>query len=84
MSDYDNKGNVALWKNDSDNERAPILTGIAVAHRDIRAGEEINVSLWKNSSDNDRAPALSGRLQDRYQADQPATTPSTPVDEIPF
>ena len=68
MSEYDNRGQVSLWKNDSDNDRAPALRGTYVAHRDIREGEEVSISLWKNDSQHPKAPVLRGKGQDKYQA----------------
>lgn len=67
---YDNRGKVSLWKNESDNERAPILKGSAIAHRDIKEGEVLDVALWKNRSDNPKAPALTGNLSDKKQPNE--------------
>jgi hypothetical protein len=76
MTDYDNRGQVSLWKPQSDNPKAPAARGTIVAHRDIREGEEIEIALWRNQSDNPRAPLMKGKISDRRDAQQPATTPS--------
>jgi len=81
--EYDNRGNVSLWKNDSDNERAPILNGKVVAHRNIGEGETLDISLWKNNSENERAPALTGKINDPWKIDESAT-PVAKDDDIPF
>ena len=86
MSDFDNRGQVALWKNQSDNERAPVLRGTLIAHRNIREGEEIEVALWKNPSDNERAPVLKGKASDKYEKPaeaKPEPAPET-FDDLPF
>lgn len=94
MTDYDNRGQVALWKNESDNPKAPVLRGTVIAHRDIREGEEVEVSLWRNESTNPKAPRLKGKIQDRQERREtvPARTPGgadeyfgeDPDDSIPF
>ena len=66
MAEYDNKGQVALWKGKSDNEKAPALKGTAIAHRDIKQGETVDISLWKNETDNPNAPVLKGKMADKY------------------
>lgn len=68
---YDNRGQVSLWKNQSENEKAPILKGTFIAHRDIREGEEVEIALWRNDSDNPKAPRLKGKGSDRQQAPTP-------------
>lgn len=65
MAEYDNRGNVSLWKPKSDNPKAPAYSGVAIAHRDIREGEEIAIALWANHSDNEKAPKVTGKLSDR-------------------
>ncbi len=86
MSQYDNRGQVSLWKPQSDNPKAPAARGTIIAHRDIREGEEIEIALWRNQSDNPRAPLMKGKISDRRE--QPATTPSPAAadfdDDIPF
>lgn len=85
MSDFDNRGQVALWKNQSDNERAPVLRGTLIAHRNIREGEEIEVALWKNPSDNERAPVLKGKASDKYEKPAEAKpAPANDFDDMPF
>jgi len=67
MSEYDNRGQVALWKNESDNDKAPNARGTVVAHRDIKEGETVDIALWRNQSDNPKAPMMKGKIQDRKQ-----------------
>jgi hypothetical protein len=70
---YDNRGKVSLWKNESDNAKAPAMKGNFVAHRDIREGEEIDIALWKNNSDNPRAPIVTGNIQDKREQREPGS-----------
>lgn len=90
MTDYDNRGQVSLWKPDSDNPKAPAYRGVVVAHRDIREGEELELALWPNRSDNPKAPKVTGKLSDKYQPEQrqetsaPAAADDEFDDEIPF
>lgn len=73
-NDYDNRGQVALWKPNSDNERAPAAKGTVVAHRDIKEGETVEIALWKNDSENARAPVMKGKISDkREQGSQPSS-----------
>ena len=67
---YDNTGKASLWKNQSDNEKAPILKGTLFAHRDIKAGEPFELALWRNQSDNPKAPTLTGKLSDKQERQQ--------------
>ena len=63
--DYDNKGTVALWKNDKKgNDKAPAAKGHVYAHRDIRSGEKIELALWRNDNSNPNAPMMTGKLSD--------------------
>ena len=99
MNDYDNRGQVSLWKPQSAHPRAPAARGTVIAHRDIREGEEIEISLWRNEGKNGQplhanAPLMKGQISDKYQAphnEQPsAGPPSNPSnlddldDDIPF
>ena len=98
MNDYDNRGQVSLWKPESDNPKAPAYKGTVVAHRDIREGEEFEIALWANPSDNPKAPKVKGKISDKFQAGnnerQPERKQPEPVvsqdagddfnDEIPF
>ena len=79
MVEYDNRGKVSLWKPDSDNPKAPALSGPVIAHRDIKEGEEVYLSLWKNDSDNPKAPKVTGKLGDKFKKDD-----SFKDDSIPF
>ena len=82
---YDNRGKVAVWKNQSENPSAPILRGSIYAHRDIKEGEEIEVSLWKNDSQSQKAPVLTGKIQDKFVKDQQTSSvPLSEEEDIPF
>lgn len=84
---YDNRGKASLWKNDTENPKAPLLKGHLFAHRAIAEGEQIEISLWKGTSDNPNAPVLRGNIQDKYVKQEPAagqTAPSPIKDDIPF
>lgn len=83
--EYDNSGQVAFWRSNSDNERAPALRGSVIAHRDIKAGEELDIAVWKTDSDNERAPVLKGKISDKYVKDAaPAPSPTFDPNDIPF
>ena len=85
MSEFDNRGKVSLWKNDSENPKAPAYKGTAVAHRDIREGEVLDLALWKNDSDNPRAPQVTGKLSDKQAKQAEAAKPDAPFDDaLPF
>ena len=88
---YDNRGKVSLWKRDPNAPpKAPALKGVAVAHRNIREGDEVEIALWRNESDNPKAPMMTGKLSDPYKPKQQAPaqyntpTPEPFDDEIPF
>jgi|TARA_R110001606_G_scaffold393160_2_gene562822 hypothetical protein len=83
---YDNKGQVALWRNEKTNDKAPDFKGHFFAHRDIKAGEKIDAALWNNLTDNDKAPVLKGKTQDVFSKDD-GISPVAPAqlnDSIPF
>lgn len=93
--EYDNRGQVALWKPKSDNPKAPAARGTVTAHRDIKEGEEVEIALWRFQSDNPKAPLMKGRLSDKRQQGQEnperehperETTPQSTDfdDDIPF
>ena len=92
MSNYDNTGTTALWRNDKYEAggKAPRLKGHFFAHRDIKAGDKVAVAYWDSNSDNEKAPMLKGKVEDVYQADagqpmqQPAPQSTQMSDEIPF
>ena len=89
MTDYDNRGQVSLWRPDSDNPKAPAAKGTVVAHRDIKEGEAVEIALWRNDSDNPRAPLMKGKISDKRQGgEQSAPAQQAPADdpdsEIPF
>ena len=78
---YDNRGKVSVWKNQSENPSAPILRGSIYAHRDIKEGEEIEVSFWKNDSSNPKAPVLTGKIKDKFVKD---SQPAFQEEDLPF
>lgn len=85
---YDNRGQVALWKSNSDNPKAPAAKGTVIAHRDIREGEELDIALWRNDSDNPNAPVMKGKISDKVEKRQ-ESRPQPPADNfgdtsIPF
>tara|TARA_R100001244_G_C5079852_1_gene113606 strand:- start:243 stop:503 length:261 start_codon:yes stop_codon:yes gene_type:complete len=83
--EFDNRGQISLWKNTTDNPKAPSAKGHFFAHRDIKEGEQIEVSLWRNQSDNQNAPVMKGKIQDKYvkeTSDQPFVADSS--EDIPF
>ena len=86
MSEYDNRGQVSIWKNDkATSDKAPVLRGTVVAHRDIAEGEEVEISLWKNDNVNERAPVLKGKIKDKFagESENPAPKKSD-FDDLPF
>jgi hypothetical protein len=78
MTQYDNRGQVSLWKPQSDNPKAPAARGTIVAHRDISEGEEIEIALWRNQSDNPRAPLMKGKISDKRVQDSAPSRSSEP------
>jgi len=60
-------GTGAMFPNDTDNPKAPTMTGVATAHRDIRAGEEIQLAGWKTKSKAGK-PYMSMKLSDKQNA----------------
>jgi uncharacterized protein (DUF736 family) len=60
-------GDVSIFRNVSNNERAPTMKGYAVAHRDIRAGEKLDLAVWKQTPKNGGDSFFSGKLSDPYQ-----------------
>ena len=60
-------GDVSIFRNESNNERAPTMKGYAIAHRDIRAGEKLDLAVWKQSPKNGGDAFLSGKISDPYQ-----------------
>ena len=68
MTEFDNRGQVSLWPNESDNPKAPKYRGKVVAHRNIREGEELDIALWANQSDNPKAPKVKGKISDPFKA----------------
>ena len=88
MADYDNRGQVSLWKPESDNPKAPAARGTVIAHRDIREGETLDIALWRNQSDNPKAPLMKGKISDKRDQ-QPRDYPEPAGgddlgDDVPF
>ena len=89
MSEYDDRGKVALWKPETDNPKAPQAKGRVVAHRDIKEGEELDIALWRNQSDNPKAPVMTGKLSDKREqpsgGEQQSAPPADDWDsDLPF
>jgi len=93
MTEYDNRGQVSLWKPDSDNPKAPAAKGTVIAHRDIKEGEAVEIALWRNESDNPKAPLMKGKISDKRQqqdggqsqgGQQGAPQGGGDFDDIPF
>ncbi len=83
--EFDNRGQISLWKNTTDNPNAPAAKGHFIAHRDIRSGEQISVKLWKNQSGNQNAPVMRGKIEDKYVKDGFTDAPAVAdSDDIPF
>lgn len=80
--EYDNRGKVSLWKTDSQNPKAPVLSGKVVAHRDIKEGETLDLSLWKNDN-NGNQPIMRGEMKDVYNSSSPAVS-RIDDDDLPF
>lgn len=64
MAEFDDRGKVALWSNESDNANAPVAKGHFYAHRDIKEGEKINLDLWNVEKKNDKSPRMTGKVSD--------------------
>ena len=87
MSEYDNRGQIALWaKKEDAPPNAPSVKGHFFAPRDIKEGEQLDVALWRNESDNPNAPLLKGKVSDKYNAGEPVQPlPAATADsDIPF
>ena len=84
MPEFDDKGKVALWKNDKKgNDKAPAAKGHFFAHRAIAAGEKIELALWRNESDHPQAPMMTGKISDPQQ-DKEAPVEDFEDSDIPF
>ncbi|MDB4312020.1 hypothetical protein N9937_01190 [bacterium] len=68
MTEYDNRGQVSLWKPDTTNPKAPAASGTVIAHRDIKEGEVLSIALWKNDSAHPNAPLMKGKISDKREA----------------
>lgn len=93
MSNYDNSGQIGVWKNtDKKSDKSPDYTGHFEADRDIRKGEKIYFGLWKNEAGGDKRPVLKGKLdKPRDNNARQATRQSPPPqkaqdfdDDLPF
>ena len=87
--EYDNRGQVSLWRVKSKHPKAPQAQGTVIAHRDIKEGEELDISLWKNDSDNPKAPVMKGKMSDKFEKRADARKPQREYedefeDDIPF
>ena len=80
--EYDNRGKVSLWKTDSQNPKAPVLSGKVVAHRDIKEGETLDLSLWKNKNSGNQ-PIMRGEMKDVFNSSAPAAS-GIEDDDLPF
>ena len=60
-------GDVSIFRNESNNERATTMKGYAIAHRDIRAGEKLDLAVWNKTPQNGGDAFLSGKISDPYQ-----------------
>jgi len=81
---YDNSGQAALWRTNSDNPKAPVYKGNFIAHRDIKAGEKIDMAYWANQSDNPSAPRLKGKVEDPKQPHEQAAATHAQQEAVPF
>ena len=85
---YDNKGQVALWPNEKYEAGGPHprFKGNIIAHRDIKAGEQIDIAVWDGNSENPKAPALKGKVEDKREAQATPAPASAAVlnDNVPF
>jgi len=75
---YENKpGDISIFRNKSDNDKAPTMTGYALAHRDIRKGEKIEVAVWKRDPKSGGDSFLSGLISDPYEAQSNGPPPQS-------
>jgi hypothetical protein len=63
---FDNTGTVSIWERDAQGN-APIMSGTAYAHRDIKQGEAFDIALWYGKSQNPKAPKYTGKVSDPYK-----------------
>jgi hypothetical protein len=92
MSEFDDRGKVALWKSDIDHPKAPVAHGTVYAHRDIKEGEKLAIALWRSDSDHPRAPLMIGKISDPYKEQDQQDSHPPPAggfkdfkdDDIPF
>jgi hypothetical protein len=54
---------IALWKNNSENENAPVLRGQI---QDADGNTIADVAFWRNASSNENAPTLKGKISEPY------------------
>jgi len=60
---WNDKGDVALWDNEPEEDNQPILTGNLKKVTDSKE-IKLNISLWDNEPEEDKQPDFSGQLQD--------------------
>ncbi|MDA8654974.1 hypothetical protein N9M50_07645 [Alphaproteobacteria bacterium] len=83
---YDNRGQVSMWK--SDRANGPTLSGKVVAHRDIKEGETLDIALWRQDASGNQ-PIMKGKINDVWVPSQPKTsvtelTGKEVYDDVPF
>ena len=83
---YDNRGQVSMWK--SDRANGPTLSGKVVAHRDIKEGETLDIALWRQDASGNQ-PIMKGKINDVWVPSQPKTsgpelTGKEVYEDVPF
>jgi hypothetical protein len=63
---FDNTGTVSIWERGGQGN-APIMSGTAYAHRDIKKGEAFDIALWYGKSQNPKAPKYTGKVSDPFK-----------------
>ena len=77
--EYDNTNRGAVWKNETDNPKAPALKGECNI-----GGTDYLVSAWKNdTSDNPKRPVLSFSFE-KKQAKAKAPEPTDSFEDVPW
>ncbi len=60
-------GKVSIWRNESNNPKAPVATGKIQDEYGNVIGE---ISLWLNESGNEKAPYLRGTIKPPYKPEE--------------
>lgn len=77
--EYDNTNRGAVWKNETDNPKAPTLKGECNID-----GTDYLVSAWKNdTSSNPKRPVLSFSFE-KKQAKAKAPEPTATFEDVPW